>query len=304
MLSILIPTYNYNVYPLVCALHKQCVAAGIDFEILCQDDYSESLLNIENEKINLFETATFKYNTANLGRGKNINVLAKRALYDWLLIMDCDTYPAQDDFIKNYVNTIANVDLKIVFGGIIYESVRPEKEKLLRWVYGRKRESRSLAKRKQNPNQTLTSNLLISKSTFLENPFNESITNYGYEDLLFLGELKSKDIIVKHIENPTYHLGLENSTIFIEKTKIAIENLVFIEDARNLISVETKIQKTYKILKFIGVHKFLSYLFIKLQSNFEKHLLSNNPSLFVFDLYKLGCYSKIKKNAISYKSQK
>lgn len=294
MLSILIPTYNYNVYPLVCELHKQCVNCGIDFEILCQDDHSESILNVENEKVNLFENTSFNTNTSNLGRGKNINLLAKKTAYNWLLIMDCDTYPTKDDYIKNYIDVIANLDFKIVFGGIVYESEKPEKEKLLRWVYGQKRESISLAKRNQNPNQTLTSNLLISKNTFLENPFNESITNYGYEDLLFLGELKSKDIIVKHIENPTYHLGLENSTTFIEKTKIAIENLVFIEDAVHLLSVDTKIQKTYKILKLIGIHKFLSYLFIKLKSNLEKHLMSNHPSLFVFDLYKLGCYCQLK----------
>ena len=44
MLSILIPIYNYNSYPLVQELHKQCLESDIDFEILCQDDASNSEL--------------------------------------------------------------------------------------------------------------------------------------------------------------------------------------------------------------------------------------------------------------------
>ena len=40
MLSILIPIYNYNVYPLVEELHKQCIECKIDFEIICIDDAS------------------------------------------------------------------------------------------------------------------------------------------------------------------------------------------------------------------------------------------------------------------------
>ena len=31
MLSILIPVYNYAVFPLVLEVHKQCIAAGIPF---------------------------------------------------------------------------------------------------------------------------------------------------------------------------------------------------------------------------------------------------------------------------------
>jgi Glycosyl transferase family 2 len=295
MLSILIPTYNYNAYPLVCELHKQCLECKINFEILCQDDFSGSELNVENNKINLLDNSNFSTNITNLGRGKNINLLAKKAKYDWLLVMDCDTFPTQNNYIKNYIDTILNFAVKIVFGGIAYESTKPEKEKLLRWVYGQKRESLTVAERNKNPNQTLTSNLLVLRSVFIINHFHESITNYGYEDLLFLSELKSKDIIVKHIQNPTYHLGLESSSIFIKKTEIAIENLVFIEENKILLSMDTKIQKTYQIMKSLRIHKFLSFAFKKLQSTFKKQLLSNNPSIFIFDLYKLGYYSNIKR---------
>lgn len=40
MLSILIPTYNYNVVPLVLELQKQCLEYKIHFEIIVFDDGS------------------------------------------------------------------------------------------------------------------------------------------------------------------------------------------------------------------------------------------------------------------------
>ena len=51
MLSILITIYNYNLLPLVKELHQQCKDLNIEFEILTQDDASNSVYNSENEKI-------------------------------------------------------------------------------------------------------------------------------------------------------------------------------------------------------------------------------------------------------------
>jgi len=52
MLSVLIPTYNYNVVPLVKALYVQLEKQNILFEIIIFDNASNSILNIENQKIN------------------------------------------------------------------------------------------------------------------------------------------------------------------------------------------------------------------------------------------------------------
>ena len=50
MLSILIPTYNYDVEALVTELHAQSTACGVDFEILCYDDGSTNLELIAKNK--------------------------------------------------------------------------------------------------------------------------------------------------------------------------------------------------------------------------------------------------------------
>ncbi len=292
MLSILIPIYNYNVFPLVLELHKQCVDCGIPFEILGQDDVSNQFLD-ENLKIISVENCRFSINNSNLGRGKNINLLAEKSKYDYLLIMDCDTLPTQNNFIQKYIEQINQLE-KLVFGGISYQKEKPDHKQLLRWVYGKARESLSVEKRNANPNgSALTSNLLIQKNIFFSSPFDKFITKYGYEDLVFLSDLKKKEIIVKHIDNPTYHLGLETSQQFLDKTKIALENLKLIANSTAIIKSASKILKSYEFLKKVHLIGFISFLFTIGKRKIEENLLSQTPSLFLFDLYKLGYFCKL-----------
>ena len=293
MLSILIPSYNYNVYPLVSELHKQCLECNVEFEILCQDD-SSNQIELENQKVNSLENCNFSKNNLNLGRGKNINVLAKKARFKWLLIMDCDTFPTKNNFIQKYISQI-NEDERVVFGGIKYQKEKPSSDQFLRWLYGNARESLSVEERNKNPNgNALTSNILIQKEVFISNLFDKTITKYGYEDLVFLTDLKNKGILVKHIDNPTYHLGLETSHQFLEKTKIALENLKSISATNSLDPSESKILMASSLLKNLHLTFFISFLFKKLARKIDQNLLSEKPSLLLFDLYKLGYFCSLK----------
>ena len=49
MISILIPCYDYNAYPLVSKLEKQALILNINFEIICIDDASFSSKNETNQ---------------------------------------------------------------------------------------------------------------------------------------------------------------------------------------------------------------------------------------------------------------
>ena len=81
MLSILIPTYNYNVEALVSELHAQTTACDIEFEILCYDDGSTNLELIEeNKSIELLTHTTYKVLDVNIGRSAIRNLLVKDVL--------------------------------------------------------------------------------------------------------------------------------------------------------------------------------------------------------------------------------
>ena len=293
MLSILIPIYNYDAFPLVKELHSQCLEAKIDFEILCQDDASK-LFDTENQQINTLENCTFSRNKTNLGRGQNINTLGRKATNPYLLLVDCDTFPKNSEYIQNYIQYIRKTKADVLFGGIIYEGNRPEKENLLRWVFGVKREALSLEQRNKNPyKNALTSNLLIKKQIFTNYPFDNKITKYGYEDLCFLMVLESHGFVINHSENPTFHLNLETSEIFLEKTKTALENLAFIVASTKTMRIDSKVLSAYSLLKKNGLAGLASLIFEKTETLLKYNLLSQRPSLLLFDLFKLGYFCKL-----------
>ena len=288
MLSILIPVYNYAVFPLVLELHKQCIAAGIPFEILCQDDCSSSFIE-ENRTVEQLSNCTFSQNTVNLGRGNNRNLLIQKAQFDWLLLLDCDMFPKDSFFIKNYLSFIQKPMSNLVFGGIIYHPKKPHHSQLLRWVYGQKREALSCEFRNKKPNsRALTSNLVIRKEIALSHPFPESVSDYGYEDLSFLSNLGQKNITVFHIDNPTFHLNLETSTQFLTKTEIALQNLVLLIQTNRIKPNESKIIATFLWIKKLHLIQLTAWLFQQTKTVTTKNLLADNPSLLLFDWYKLG----------------
>jgi hypothetical protein len=292
MLSILIPIYNYNAYPLVLELHKQCIDCGINFEITIIDDASTQQ-NSKNSAIQFLTNCSFVELPENIGRSKIRNLLASRANYDWLLYLDCDTFPENSDFISKYIRQINLSTKKVFFGGIVYTKKKPANDQLLRWIFGQKREAISVSERKKKPYKTtFVSNLLIKKTVFDIFPFDEKITKYGYEDFAFIQTLKQENIEIEHIENPVFHLNLETSSLFLSKTKTALETLLFISKTNSKIEFESKIIKTHKMLCGLKINLLISKLFQKQQLRLEHHLTSEKPTLLAFDCYKIGyfCY--------------
>lgn len=294
MLSILIPTYNYNVLPLVSLLHQQCEENTIVYEIIVLDDGSGSVLNNDNQKINSLVNCRFKVSEKNIGRSAIRNLLAKTAQYDWLLFLDADTLPIDNTFISKYLPCIDN-QLKVVYGGIEYQKKRPEKKNLLRWVYGNSREVVTAAKRCKKPYVSLlTLNFLIKKQVFNIISFNESIPNLRHEDTLFSYNLSQAKIKIEHCSNPVYHLGLESSEIFIRKEEQSAEILKYLID-HNLISKNyVRVSKMQHLIKKLGINALVVLGFKIVKKTFTKNLKGNHPSIFIFDLYRLGYLCSLK----------
>ena len=294
MISILIPTYHYDCTELVSELVKQCLSSGVTYEIICQDDASNSEINKKNQTINTFPSCFFYTNEKNYGRSKNRNSLAQKSKYNWLLFMDCDTIPVYPNFIQNYVSVINTNTNTIFFGGIEYHSKKPEKECLLRWIYGKKREALPVDVRNKKKNfSALTSNLLIKKDLFLTHPFDEELTEYGYEDYAFFSALAKANQSVQHIENRCYHNGLETSVEFLEKTKIALQNLVLMYLKKNVLVNQNKLIKTHQKIVQLGLKNVVGFIFSLTEKAIEKNLISSSPSLILFDFYKLGWFNKL-----------
>lgn len=297
MLSVCIPVYNYNIKELVNSLQKQAKIANVVIEILVSDDCSTIKYNnkalAEEENINYIEQ------TKNLGRSRNRNQLAEKAKYDYLLFLDCDSELKTENFLTFYIASIVQKQ-KVVCGGTAYTLQKPDKKKELHWKYGTKIESKPVEERKKFPNKSFSSfNFLIYKKLFLSIKFNEKLTKYGHEDTLFGFELKQKDVKIEHINNPLIHRGVEENKVFLKKTKIGIDNLIYvlnnIEKSKDFFN-DIKLLNTFNKYKGSNILKVIKLFSGVTLPIIEFILVNVIQSITLFNIYKITYLSKKCKN--------
>ena len=120
MLSILIPTYNFDINDLVKGLSDQCKAAAIEYEILCFDDGSKEEFKLCNRELRAYSSVVYKELEENHGRSKIRNLLAASAKYPYLLFMDCDSGIVKENYIADYISNLSPD--KVLYGGRVYKT--------------------------------------------------------------------------------------------------------------------------------------------------------------------------------------
>lgn len=295
MLSINIPVYNYLVGDLVAHLSYQADELQIQYEIRVYDDGSANEIKLQNRQISENPNVVYFELEKNLGRSAIRNKMGFESRFKYLLFIDADSMPVDEDYLENYVENL-NPD-RVLCGGTAYCKVKPtEHEKYLRWFYGTNREAISAKERNSKKGFIITSNnFLIAKSVFEKIHFREDIKNYGHEDTLLGYDLWLSGIEIFHIDNPLEHTGLEDSTVFIDKTKTALQSLFLIEK-QLLAGDRVFVQQLNFLNHYYRIKKFLPPVFLKLFYKIShpfivRNLSGSNPSLFFYDLYKLGFYA-------------
>lgn len=294
MLSILIPCFDYNAYPLVCEIEKQAVSLKIKFEIICIDDASFSLKNENNQKINSIPNAKFIESKKNIGRIRNRMLLAETAQFDWLIFVDVDTTPRNKDFLKNYI-ACKNKGV-FVFGGRQFDEKSKIKGGSLRYKFSKKREEINAIGRNKNPYKFISSsNFMTQKSKIID--VLKKITNNSYgNDYIFGALLKSQSTEVVHIDNPVAVNETDSNEVFIEKTKNALKNLIENKKNKKISQHSISILKTYSLLKFFHLTSVFLKITNLLETNLENNLKVENPNLFLFDLFRLRYICSLSNN--------
>ena len=166
MISICIPIYNFQVCNLVAELHKQAEQLKIVYEIICIDDNSEKKWVEKNECLNGHINVRYYQLKSNIGRSKIRNLMAEKSKYDYLLYLDCDSAIISDNLLSKFIE-IQQVS-NVVYGGRTHGNKRPEDNSLyLRWLYGIKREDKTIADRELDPYLSFRSNNFLVKKSIL-----------------------------------------------------------------------------------------------------------------------------------------
>jgi glycosyltransferase involved in cell wall biosynthesis len=289
MLSVLIPTYEYECCKLVSHLYYQLRSTGYPYEIIVVDDGSKNQASvIANMDINQYPRCRFIRRTENVGRAAIKNFLAREAKGEWLLYIDSDAEVRDPCYIRMVIDAIKHDSYtQVIIGGLYHTKKMPSPDVSLRFRYERAADRHRFAmERRKTPYLHITPfNLCIQRSVMLSVMFDEQCKEYGYEDALFGITLQQRGIKVRHIDNPLMHRGLESNTIYLAKAETALQTLNRLGDLMMPYShvgqAAIKLQRWHMqrlaIVLFRLFHKIMRY-----------NLLGKRPNLTIFSLYKLG----------------
>lgn len=287
-LSILIPTYNNVCLELVKDLQVQAsLLSDFSYEILVADDGSTDKMTVkENLAINDLENCRYIEREKNEGRAVIRNFLAKEAKYEWLLFIDSNMNVINSQHLRNYQMT---EECDVIYGGYQVKRNQESLKHNLRYIFECKGiQNGDYKLRLANPYGDFhTSNFIIKRSIMLQYPLDERFRYYGYEDVLFGKTLKENHINISHIDNPLGYNHFIGNMTFVTKTEESLRTLYQFRDElqgySKIITYASKIERWH--LKTI-----CQKLFLVLSLPIKARLTGNNPSIFLFNIYKLMYY--------------
>ena len=294
MLSILLPVYNCNCVALVTELQRQCTECGTDFEIIVADDCSSVASYIEhNLRIERLDGVRYITRKQNVGRSAIRNFLISQAQGEWLLFIDGDLTLDNPYFIRRYLQTKSNV----VVGGIRIGGDPDRWKNNLRYRYEKAYEQKNTPQDRQchATKHFRTTNFLAHKDIMMDHPFDENFVQYGYEDVLFGKSLAMDHIAITHIDNPITLDFFESNSEFLDKTEQSLRTLYTF---RNQLKGYSQLLETAEKIKKLHLQKLVNAAYFLVGQRIKKHLQGNNPSIFLFNVYKLMYYIHHEKNTL------
>lgn len=290
MISICIPVYNADVTSLVTDLYMQCRELECAHEIWIIDDFSDPQYRATNRELTVFDAIHYLELDTNIGRAAIRNLLAQKASYPYLVFIDCDAVVYTRSFVSRYIKACSPG--VVCYGGCQSLPGSGDDTFCLRWKYGNERESIPIEEREKNPDLHFsTFNFMIDKRVILLYPFDENIQSYGYEDVLFRLQLIKQGYHLTQIDNALIHSGLISANEFLDRTRTSLQNLHQLVLTYNQ---ELDLTDAIKLLRFkkrvdaLKMNRMIVCLFKIVERGLVKNILGNNPSLLIFDIYKLG----------------
>ncbi|MCD9856392.1 glycosyltransferase family 2 protein [Epilithonimonas sp. JDS] len=289
-LSVCIPVYNFDVNELVNDVQNQINLDQLDAEIILIDDASKEKFIDLNKDLQT-KVSQFIFLDRNIGRSKIRNLFLKYSQSEYLLFLDCDGKIIKENFLQNYFDFIEKKNPEVIFGGRKVSATKPSDEYGLRWKFATERENLPVSQRLKEPYLDFQTNNFVVKKSILERvPFNEGITQYGYEDLVFSKDLQDHHIKIDHIDNPIFNNDVETNLVFLDKADQSAKSLAhLIQKDKNFERVtQIKLAKAYLMMKRTGFILIYKAFYKLLKPSVTRKLLKGNASLKVLDFYKLG----------------
>lgn len=294
---------------------------SLGFEIIFADDGSADIAaKKRNAIIAQLPFCQYIERPKNTGRSAIRNFLAQTAHYNHLIFLDGDVTIERHDFVRTYLAHRNDAD--VIIGTLhfsrmqmacdtteeIIEQTKEVKEETkvssepmlyddnLKYRY----EQRFLAKhpikkRMEQPYASFrTTNFMVSRDLMLAYPFDETFHEYGYEDTLFGKQLKEHGATLIHLDNAATIADYEDNATFVAKTEESLRTLA--AHVHQLQGYSTLLH-TVNRLKGLHLLPLIALAFRLFKGLLHKNLCSNSPSVFLFNVYKLGYFVSLTRSS-------
>lgn len=289
MISICIPTYNTDCTALLEALSRELNTINKEIEVLVADDGS-TLFNDVNRSECKRHGFTYLHSDSNEGRVKVRMRLASKSKSKWIFFLDADMLPVTDNLIGKYCKNIAKDKHEVYVGGHCYK--KNNSLFSLRQNYGNAREDIDHRLRNKNPyNHVFFGNIVIKKKLF--NTIFSTYLDCSYgEDIYLSGMLRKLHVAVLHLNNKTFHLGVENNAAFILKIEEAANTAAQLFRDNNIDKSQSKLVTYYHFLTRYKLASTTYLVLVLIHPILKRSLLWFANPLFFVDLFRLYHFLK------------
>lgn len=287
---------------------------SLGFEIIFADDGSaDATARQRNAIIAQLPYCQYIERPKNVGRSAIRNFLAHTAHYSHLIFLDGDVAIKRGNFVQTYLAHRNDAD--VIIGTLHFSRMQvacDTAEDIIGHTKRAKEETKKttepvlyddnlkyryeqqflakhpVKKRMQQPYASFrTTNFMVRRDLLLAYPFDETFHEYGYEDTLFGKQLKEHGATLIHLDNAATIADYEDNATFVAKTEESLRTLA--AHAHQLQGYSTLLHTTNK-LKCLHLQPLIAFVFKLFKGLLHKNLCSNSPSVFLFNVYKLGYY--------------
>lgn len=296
MISILIPTRDFDCFALARDLQRQCAElstedSAFQYEVIILDDGSTPAFYARlRSEVETLAGCRVVRAAQNVGRARGRNLLAAEARFGHLLFIDSDAQVCTPDFIRRYWAARNGAD--VVCGALRNPAPPPQRGHELRYRYEKAAERRRPATyRNAHPYDCFTTfNVMFRAGVFRTLRFDERCVDYGYEDALMGLMLRRHGFSIQHIDNPLVHTGIDTNREYLVKTETALRTLAHLGEP---MQSRAGAARLYTALRRYHLAPAAAATFRCLSSLLRRNLLSRHPSLLLFQLYKAGFYCQL-----------
>lgn len=287
---------------------------SLGFEIIFADDGSaDATARQRNAIIAQLPYCQYIERPKNVGRSAIRNFLAHTAHYSHLIFLDGDVAIKRGNFVQTYLAHRNDAD--VIIGTLHFSRMQvacDTAEDIIGHTKRAKEETKKttepvlyddnlkyryeqqflakhpVKKRMQQPYASFrTTNFMVRRDLLLAYPFDETFLEYGYEDTLFGKQLKEHGATLIHLDNAATIADYEDNATFVAKTEESLRTLA--AHAHQLQGYSTLLHTANK-LKCLHLQPLIAFVFKLFKGLLHKNLCSNSPSVFLFNVYKLGYY--------------